>query len=227
MIGWSHCICMQNLGSIGPVVAEIYNTKRGLTFDLHLHSQDGLMWTCCYYVIWLADHTAYAYKIWARLDQWLLKYNTKRGLTFDLHLHSQDGLMSTWCYYVIWLADHITYAYKIWARFDQWFLRYKTKGMCVWACVRVYQWLLKYNTKRGLTFDLHLHSQDGLMSTWCYYVIWLADHITYDAYKIWARFDQWFLRYKTKGICVWACVRVCDIQRWEWVKICMCGHTFA
>ena len=77
-----------------------------------------------------------------------------------------------------------------------------------------------------LTFDLHLHSQDGLMSTWCYYVIWLADHITY-AYKIWARFDQWFLRYKTKGMCVWACVRVCDIQRWEWVKICMCGHTFA
>ena len=129
----------ENLKMIAHSVFEISSTQNSwdLTFDLHLHSQDGLMSICCYYVIWLADHTAYAYKIWARLDQWLLKYNTKRGLTFDLHLHSQDGLMSTWCYYVIWLADHITYAYKIWARFDQWFLRYKTKGMCVWACVRV------------------------------------------------------------------------------------------
>ena len=79
---------------------DILNTKF-MRFDLHLHSQDGLMSTCCYYIIWLVDHTAYACKIWARLDQWLLKYNTKRGLTFDLHLHSQDGLMSTWCYYVI------------------------------------------------------------------------------------------------------------------------------
>ena len=149
-------------------------------------AKDGLMSTCCYYIIWLVDHTAYACKIWARLDQWLLKYNTKRGLTFDLHLHSQDGLMSTWCYYVIWLADHITYAYKIWAWFDQWFLRYKRK------------W--------DLTFDLHLHNQDGLISTWRYYVICLSGHTPY-AYKIWAQLDQWFVRYKTREI--WPLTFIC------------------
>ena len=31
--------------------------------------QDGLISTACYYVIWLADHITYAYKIWAWLDQ--------------------------------------------------------------------------------------------------------------------------------------------------------------
>ena len=45
-----------------------------------------------------------------------------------------------------WLPDHIQYAYKIWTQSDQWFLRYKRK------------W--------DLTFDLHLHNQDGRISTW-------------------------------------------------------------
>ena len=135
--------------------------------------------TWCYYVIWLPDHITYAYKIWAQSEQWLLRYNTKGDLNFDLHLHSQDGLISTLCYYVIWLADHIAYAYKIWTQSEQWLLT-------------------RYNTiKERLNFDLHLHSQDGLISTWCYNVIWLADHTAY-AYKVWARVDQWLLKYNTK-----------------------------
>ena len=40
MLVWSHSICIQNLSSIGPMVPEIQN-KGDLTFDLHLHSQDG------------------------------------------------------------------------------------------------------------------------------------------------------------------------------------------
>ena len=49
-IGLSDCICIQNLGSIGPVVSEIQN-KGDLTFDLHLHSEDDVMSTWFYYVI--------------------------------------------------------------------------------------------------------------------------------------------------------------------------------
>ena len=76
LIGYSRCICTQNFGSIGPVVAEIQN-KVDLTFDLHLHNEDDLISTWFYYVIWLADPTAYAYKISDRLVQWLLRCKTK------------------------------------------------------------------------------------------------------------------------------------------------------
>ena len=40
-----------------------YKTKEDLTFDLHLHNQDGLIWSWCFYVIWSSGHTPYAYKI--------------------------------------------------------------------------------------------------------------------------------------------------------------------
>ena len=45
-----------------------------LTFDLHLHNQDGLIWTWCFYVIWLSGHTPYAHEIWAIYDEWLWRY---------------------------------------------------------------------------------------------------------------------------------------------------------
>ena len=42
--------------------------------DLHLHNQDGLIWTWCFYVIWLSGHTPYAHEIWAIYDEWLWRY---------------------------------------------------------------------------------------------------------------------------------------------------------
>ena len=51
-----------------------YKTKLDLTFDLHLHNQDGLIWTWCFYVIWLSGHTPYAHEIWAIYDEWLWRY---------------------------------------------------------------------------------------------------------------------------------------------------------
>ena len=67
---------------------------------------------------------------------------------------------------------------KIWAQLDQRFVRYKTK--------------------LDLTFDLHLHNQDGLIWTWCFYVIWLSGHTPY-AHEIWAIYDEWLWRYE------WSC----------------------
>ena len=87
---------------------------------------------------------------------------------------------------------------KIWAQSDPKFLRYKTK--------------------RDLTFDLHLHSQDRLISTWCYYEIWLPGHTPY-AHKLWAQSDIKLLRYKTKGdwpltfICIAKMASYCNESR--------------
>ena len=58
-------------------------------------------------------------------------------------------------------------------------------------------WTKDIMTSSIKTFDLHLHNQDGLISTWSYYAIWLSGHNPY-AYKIWAQLHQRFLRYKTK-----------------------------
>ena len=74
----------------------------------------------------------------------------------------------------------------------------------IWA--QSEKWLLRYNTKGDLTFDFHLHSQDGPISTWCFYVFWLANHIAY-ACKIWDRLDLAFRRYKTKEI--WPLTFIC------------------
>ena len=75
---------------------------------------------------------------------------------------------------------------------------------------------IQYNG--DLTFDLNLRNQDGLISTWPYYVICLSGHTPY-AYKIWAQLDQWFSSYKTKGnVCVGVCACVCDIGIRKWVN---------
>ena len=59
-------------------VSEIQRYKRNgdLTFDLHLHNQNGLISTWRYYVICLAAHTGYTYKILAQSGQWLMRYST-------------------------------------------------------------------------------------------------------------------------------------------------------
>ena len=47
-------------------VSEIYpqlNEGHYDVIDLHLHNQDGLISTWCFYVIWSSGHTPYAYKI--------------------------------------------------------------------------------------------------------------------------------------------------------------------
>ena len=60
MIIWSQSICIQNLGSFGPTQRLLrYKTKWDLTFDLHLHNQDGLISMPSYYAIWLSRHTPY------------------------------------------------------------------------------------------------------------------------------------------------------------------------
>ena len=82
---------------------------------------------------------------------------------------------------------------------------------------------IQYNG--DLTFDLNLHNQDGLISTWPYYVICLSGHTPY-AYKIWAQLDQWFSSYKTKGnVCVGVCACVCDIGIRKWVNWVVCFDT--
>ena len=134
-----------------------YKTKGDLNFDLHLHSQDGLISTWCYYVIWLADHIAYAYKIWTQSEQWLLRYSTKRDLNFDLHLHNQDGVSSTWCYYIIWLADHITYAYQLGIHRPCGFWDTKQRGnVCGRMCVCVFHVRISLLVTCGLLLIEHL-----------------------------------------------------------------------
>ena len=87
MVGWSgwkgYCIhsslgqrYCESLKMIAHSVFEISSTQNSwdLTFDLHLHNQDGLISTWCFYVIWLSSHIPYAHEIWAIYDEWLWRY---------------------------------------------------------------------------------------------------------------------------------------------------------
>ena len=195
-IAWSHSICIQNLGSIGPTVPEIENftvmtsskwkiiviclVENCLSYNISKSGRKLItgkrdtkqrkIWPLTF--ICITKMASYQVDVFMWFDRLVtlhthttfrLNYKTKEDLTFDLHLHSQDGLISTWCYYDICLPDHTPYAHKIWAQWDPRLLRYKTK--------------------EDLTFDLHLHNQDGLISSWCFYVIWSSGHTPY-AYKI-------------------------------------------
>ena len=157
---------------------------------------------------WLPDHIQYAYKIWTQSDQWFLRYKRKWDLTFDLHLHNQDGRISIPFYYVIWLVTlHMhtkiglnwtngfwdTKQRKIWpltficiAKMAS----YQLDVIMTYVCLITLHMhtksglksdprLLRYKTKEDLTFDLHLHNQDGLIWSWCFYVIWSSGHTPY------------------------------------------------
>ena len=107
-----------------------YKTNRDLTFDLHLHSQDGLISTWCYDFIWLAGKYSICITNLSSIGPMVPEIQNNGDLTFDPNLHSQDGLISTSRYYVICLAGHTPYTYKIWAQSDQWLMRYST--MEIW-----------------------------------------------------------------------------------------------
>jgi len=62
--------------------------------------------------------------------------------------------------------------------------------------------------KLRVNFEPHLHNQDGVILIHCYFEICLHGQVLY-VYKIWARLDKQFLRYKTKGKCVCVRARVC------------------
>ena len=143
-----------------------------MTFDLHLHNQDGLILIPSYYAIWLSRHTSYAYKIWAQSDQRLVRYKTKWDLTFDLHLHNQDGVTSTWCYDIIWLANHITYACQIWDPSALWFLRYKQReNVCGRMCVCVFHVRISLLVTCGRLLIEHL----TIVTEWFQITFWIQN----------------------------------------------------
>jgi len=56
-----------------------------------------------------------------------------------------------------------------------------------------------------MNFEPHLHNQDGVILTWCYFKMYLPGQVLYE-HKIWAHLDKQFLIYKTKGNYVCVCV---------------------
>ena len=141
------------------------------------------------------------YKISTQSDQWFLRYKRKWDLNFDLHLHNQDGRISTWIVrqwpevdvYWIWsIYDEWLCRYEWWSEITKWRLDDVMVGWSGWKgyCIHsssgqrccenlkmiahsVFE-ISSTQNSWDLSFDPHLHSQDGLMST-CHYVIWLAD----------------------------------------------------
>ena len=71
---------------------------------------------------------------------------------------------------------------KIWAQLDQRFVRYKKK--------------------LDLTFDLHLHNQDGLIMNLMFYVIWLSGHYSICTRNLgnlwWMVMKIWMIMWKHK-----------------------------
>ena len=122
----------------------------------------------CYYVRQCPE--VHVYRIWSIYDEWLCRYEW-------------------WSEITKWRLDDVMVGWSGWKGY---YIHSSSGQRYCENFKMIADSVLEISSAQNswdLTFDLHLHSQDGLMSTWCYYVIWLADHITY-AYKIWARFDQ-------------------------------------
>ena len=140
-----------------------------------MHSQDDGIWCWSYHKKWSSSYDLSAYKIWTKLDQWLMRYETKKN-DCCAHAHSECLVR-----FMTGYLDRV-HGYQ----------QKSTMTLYLLNVIFTFKIVVKC-----LKFGPNLHSQDDVIWYWTYYKKWSSNH-NLSAYEIWTNLDQWLLRYETK-----------------------------